>query len=68
MIIHSVCLPFATTLQVIILPAHLHKNLSEIRERKEQVSKQLSGEERELQIDIDWLETFHDRLEHIQRG
>lgn len=48
--------------------AHLHKNLSEIRERKEQVSKQLSGEERELQIDIDWLETFHDRLEHIQRG
>ena len=36
--------------------------------KKETASEQLSDEERKLQEDIDWLQTFKDQLQRIERG
>ena len=46
---------------------HLQELLVSDTKRKEQIAEQLSGDERLLQMDNDWLAEFKDRLEKLER-
>ena len=48
--------------------ARLNQLVHERRQEKEQLASRLSGDERALQAENDWLSEFKDRLYAIERG
>lgn len=47
---------------------HLTELIADQEQKKDKESEQLSGDERRLQEDNDWLAEFKDKLTHIERG
>ena len=47
---------------------HLHELIEERNKKKNQVSTQLSDDEKRLQEDNDWLAAVQDQLQNIERG